>query len=140
MILLDVGVWLAATWGGHVHHPVVAAWFEQQSQRLVLCRVTQVSLLRLLSNPAVMGSDVVDRSGAWDVVDELRADSRVMWADEPPSSRTHLACTVGPRGQQPQALDGRLFGGLCSSGRPGAGDARWWPCGALCIRPRRDVR
>lgn len=84
MILLDVGVWLAATWGGHVHHPVVAAWFEQQSQHLVLCRITQMSLLRLLSNPAVMGSDVVDRSGAWDVVDELRADSRVMWADEPP--------------------------------------------------------
>ena len=84
MILLDVGVWLAAAWGGHVHHPVVAAWFEEQSRGLVLCRVTQMSLLRLLSNPAVMGSDVVERSGAWNVVDEFRGDSRVIWADEPP--------------------------------------------------------
>lgn len=84
MILLDVGVWLAATWGGHVHHPVAAAWFESQSQSLVFCRATQMSLLRLLSNPAVMGSDVVERSAAWHVVDELRADSRVVLVDEPP--------------------------------------------------------
>lgn len=83
MILLDVGVWLAAAWGGHVHHPVVAAWFEEQSQSLLLCRVTQMSLLRLLSNPAVMRSDVVERSGAWHVVDAFRADSRVVWAEEP---------------------------------------------------------
>jgi uncharacterized protein len=84
VILLDVGVWLAAAWGGHVHHPVVAAWFEEQSRSLVLCRVTQLSLLRLLSNPAVMGVDVVERSGAWHAVDAFRADTRVVWADEPP--------------------------------------------------------
>jgi len=84
VILLDVAIWLAAAWGGHVHHPVVAAWFEEQSRSLVLCRVTQMSLLRLLSNAAVMGSDVVDRSGAWNVVDEFRGDTRVVWADEPP--------------------------------------------------------
>jgi hypothetical protein len=84
VILLDVGVWLAAAWGGHVHHPIVAAWFEGQSRSLVLCRVTQMSLLRLLSNPAVMGADVVERSGAWNAVDEFRADTRVVWADEPP--------------------------------------------------------
>jgi toxin-antitoxin system PIN domain toxin len=83
VILLDVGVWLAAVWGGHIHHPIVAAWFEQQSQGLVLCRVTQMSLLRLLSNPAVMRADVADRSGAWHVIDELRTDTRVTWADEP---------------------------------------------------------
>jgi toxin-antitoxin system PIN domain toxin len=83
VILLDVGVWLAAAWGGHVQHPVVAAWFEEQSRGLVLCRVTQMRLLRLLSNPAVMGSDVIERSGAWNVVDEFRGDSRVVWAEPP---------------------------------------------------------
>lgn len=84
MILLDVGVWLAALWGRHVHHPVLRAWFDQQERGLVLCRVTQMSLLRLLSNPGVMGGDVVTRSAAWSVVDRLRADNRVVWADEPP--------------------------------------------------------
>lgn len=83
MILLDVGVWLAAVWGRHVHHPVAKAWFDRQSSDLVLCRVTQMSLLRLLSNPSVMGSDVLARSASWNAVDILRADRRVLWADEP---------------------------------------------------------
>lgn len=83
MTLLDVGVWLAAVWGRHVHHPVVATWFEQQTDGLVLCRVTQMSLLRLISNPTVMESDVVTRSGAWTVVDRLRVDERIVWSDEP---------------------------------------------------------
>jgi toxin-antitoxin system PIN domain toxin len=81
--LLDVGVWLAAVWGRHVHHAVVAAWFQRQTEGLVLCRVTQMSLLRLISNPAVMGSDVAPRSGAWHVIDRLRADERIVWSDEP---------------------------------------------------------
>jgi toxin-antitoxin system PIN domain toxin len=83
MYLLDVGVWLAAVWAKHVHHPVVKMWFDQQSQSLVLCRVTQMSLLRLLSNPAVVGADVVSRAAAWGVVDALQADKRVTWSDEP---------------------------------------------------------
>jgi hypothetical protein len=62
---------------------VAAAWFAQQQHGLTLCRVTQMSLLRSLSNPAVMGTDVANRSTAWNVVDQLKADDRVDWADEP---------------------------------------------------------
>jgi hypothetical protein len=83
MYLLDVGVWLAAVWARHVHHPAVKTWFDQQPQSLVLCRVTQMSLLRLLSNPAVLGTDVASRSAAWYVIDTLQADKRVTWSDEP---------------------------------------------------------
>ncbi len=82
MTLPDVGVWLAAVWGRHVHHPAVRAWFDQQ-EGLAFCRVTQMSLLRLLSNPSVMGDDVVTRHAAWGVVDQLQADGRVAWSDEP---------------------------------------------------------
>jgi uncharacterized protein len=81
--LPDVGVWLAAVWGRHVHHPVVSRWFESRHHELILCRVTQMSLLRLLSNPAVMGNDVVARGAAWAVLDQLRGDERVSWSDEP---------------------------------------------------------
>ncbi len=84
MILLDVGVWLAATWGRHIHHHAAADWFDRQSEDLLFCRVTQMSLLRLLSNSAVMGEDVVTRSAAWRIVDQLWADERVVWVDEPP--------------------------------------------------------
>lgn len=83
MILLDVGVWLAAVWGRHIHHDAAADWFERQSDDLLFCRVTEMSLLRLLSNPAVMGDDVVARGEAWMVLDQLRADDRVLRADEP---------------------------------------------------------
>ena len=83
MILLDVGVWLAAAWGRHLHHDAAADWLDQQEDDLALCRVTQMSLLRLLSNPAVMGHDVVSRGDAWRVIDQFRADERVRWAEEP---------------------------------------------------------
>jgi len=83
MMLLDVGVWLAAVWSGHAHHQRVATWFDEESGALILCRVTQMGLLRLLSNAAVMAADVVSRAGAWRVVDTLRADDRVRWASEP---------------------------------------------------------
>jgi uncharacterized protein len=83
MILVDVGVWLAATWGRHVNHSVAKQWFDEQSDDLLLCRVTQMSLLRLISNPAIMGDDVITRSEAWRVFDHFWSDSRVLWADEP---------------------------------------------------------
>jgi uncharacterized protein len=83
MILVDVGVWLAAVWGRHVHYPVASEWFNQQADDLVFCRITQMGLLRLLSNPAIMGNDAVDRSQAWRLFDQLWSDERVLWADEP---------------------------------------------------------
>lgn len=83
MILVDVGVWLAAIWGRHVHHRIAAKWFDEQPGDLLLCRVTQMSLLRLLSNGTIMGEDVVTRSEAWRIVDQLWSDNRVLWADEP---------------------------------------------------------
>jgi uncharacterized protein len=84
MILLDVGVWLAAVWGRHIHHQQAERWFGQQTAGLAFCRVTQMSLLRLLTNPAIMGNDVVTRASAWRVIDQLQADDRVTWASEPP--------------------------------------------------------
>lgn len=43
-----------------------------------------MSLLRLMSNAAIMGDDVLTRGEAWWVIDRLRADDRVLWADDPP--------------------------------------------------------
>jgi toxin-antitoxin system PIN domain toxin len=82
-MLLDVGVGLAAVWNGHVHHRRVAAWFAGHNGEPMLCRVTQMSLLRALSNPAVMDQDAVTRARAWQVIDSLRADERIRWAGEP---------------------------------------------------------
>jgi uncharacterized protein len=81
--LVDVGVWLAAVWGRHIHHPAAADWFGKEADDIVFCRVTQMGLLRLLSNPAIMGDDAIDRSQAWRAYDQLWADERVLWAGEP---------------------------------------------------------
>ena len=83
MILVDVGVWLAAVWGRHVHYPVASEWVNGQTDNLVFCRVTQMGLLRLLPNSAIMGGDAVDRRQAWQLFDQLRSDERVLWAEEP---------------------------------------------------------
>lgn len=85
MILVDVGVWLAAIWGRHASHPVAREWFDRQTDDLLLCRVTQMGLLRLISNPVILGDDAVTRSQAWRVIDEVWSDDRVLWADEPDS-------------------------------------------------------
>ncbi len=83
MILVDAGVWLAAIWGRHSHHRIARQWFDEQQDGLILCRVTQMSLLRLVSNPAIMREDAVTRGEAWRIVDRLWSDNRVLWAEEP---------------------------------------------------------
>ncbi|QPZ39242.1 TA system VapC family ribonuclease toxin [Paramicrobacterium chengjingii] len=83
MKLLDVGVWLAATWGRHVAHPSVRTWFDQQDSELAFCRVTEMGLLRLLSNPSIMREDALTRGATWSVLDRLRADDRVIHLEEP---------------------------------------------------------
>jgi hypothetical protein len=77
-VLVDVGVWLAGVWGRHVHYPVASDWLNRQADGLVFCRVTQMGLLRLLSNSAIMRDDSVDRSQAWRLFDQLWSDERVL--------------------------------------------------------------
>ncbi len=48
-----------------------------------MCRVTQMGVLRLLSNPSVLGVDALSRKGAWTAIDSLLADSAVTFLDEP---------------------------------------------------------
>ncbi len=83
----DVNVWVALTYGGHIHHNVARAWFEQveMEARACFCRFTQISLLRLLTTQAVMGTDeVMTQAQAWQAFDRWLTDSRVLFLDEPP--------------------------------------------------------
>ena len=43
-----------------------------------------MGLLRLLTNPKVMGADVLKQPAAWRVYDRMRSDVRVGFAVEPP--------------------------------------------------------
>jgi hypothetical protein len=84
----DVNVWIALTSDGHVHHAAARFWFERldPDARLGFCRFTQISFLRLLTTPAVMGADeVMTQAEAWEAYDRWFDDARVLFLEEPPS-------------------------------------------------------
>ena len=83
MKLLDVNVWLAAAWARHRHHATAKQWLDDEEDDLAFCRVTEMALLRLVTNPAVLGPDALTRRQAWDLVDRLKTDPRVKFVPEP---------------------------------------------------------
>jgi hypothetical protein len=81
--LLDVNVWLASVWGRHAQHAVAKRFVDAEHDELAFCRVTEMALLRLITNPAVTGSDARTRRQAWDMVLQLQSDPRVRSLPEP---------------------------------------------------------
>lgn len=82
-MLLDAGVWLALVYEGHRRHKTVADFVEGDVREVGLCRVTHRAVLRLVTNPAVMEGDALTRQEAWRLQDDLRAQDRVVWLEEP---------------------------------------------------------
>jgi len=85
LVLPDINVLLALVYGGHVHHAIAVAWLDQAQGDgdLILCRVSQLGLLRLLNNPTVIGMDVQSGPEVWGTWDALLADRRFRFAEEP---------------------------------------------------------
>lgn len=83
--LLDINVLLSLVYGAHIHHAAAIAWVDkvQEDGELLLCRVGQLGLLRLLNNPAVMGPDVQSGIEVWEAWDALLADGRFCFVGEP---------------------------------------------------------
>jgi uncharacterized protein len=81
--LPDINVWIAFAWQGHIHHEIVKPWFAAlEPGQAAFCRVTQMGLLRLITNAHVMGPDVLSQRNAWKVYDDLARDKRVTFAIE----------------------------------------------------------
>jgi len=84
MKLLDVNVWLAAAWARHVHHATAKRFVDAEDSDLLFCRMTELALLRLLTNPAITGDDALTRKQAWNLLLTLQSDPRVRFVPEPP--------------------------------------------------------
>jgi toxin-antitoxin system PIN domain toxin len=83
--LVDANVWLALAFGDHAHHNVAVSWFEGLGEEeAAFCRITQMALLRHLTNEKLMGKFTLSQRAAWECYDALRDDGRVAYADEPP--------------------------------------------------------
>lgn len=84
IFLPDVNVWLALASPRHIHSPVCSEWLDTVYQDdLVFCRVTQMGLLRLLTNASVMGGDVLASRDAWRVYQSMLTDERIGFVPEP---------------------------------------------------------
>ena len=82
--LADANIWLALAYSGHVHHPVAQTWFDTQSNNsCAFCRITQLALLRHLTNSKIMGPFVQNQQQAWAAYDSLSSDPRVTFLQEP---------------------------------------------------------
>jgi len=82
--LLDVNVWLTLLDDGHLHHETVRRWWESlDEQEAAFCRITQMSLLRLLTHAKVMGERVLTSAEAWRVYRKACEDDRVFFVQEP---------------------------------------------------------
>ena len=63
--LLDANVWLALTVMQHPHHDAAAAYWKNLTGRGVwFCRVTMLGLVRLLSQPKLMGEQALSLTQA----------------------------------------------------------------------------
>ncbi len=88
MKIPDVNIWLAAAWSRHSQHRVAKNWVDAEEGELAFCRVTQMGLLRLLTNPAITKRDALSRRQAWQVFEKLVNDPRIRLIAEPQGFET----------------------------------------------------
>ena len=84
--LVDINVWLALSWLGHPGSKTASAWLAalpKSRTKLHLCRITQLGLLRLLTNNKLMGGSVLTTREALRVIDLWSEDPRVELVPEP---------------------------------------------------------
>jgi toxin-antitoxin system PIN domain toxin len=81
----DLNVWVAIAFNGHPHSQTAWNWMRQvpDEDKVVFTRYTQIGLLRLLTNSAVMGDQTLKLGEAWDIYDRILEDPRVEFYPEP---------------------------------------------------------
>ena len=99
----DINVWLALSVGAHTHHTEAWNWLNRISDDsvLIFSRYTQIGILRLLTNQAVMGDQALTVKRAWEVYDRWQRDPRVQFYPEPRSLDGEFRSATTPFGQLP---------------------------------------
>jgi len=98
----DLNVWLALSVSGHTHSAESWKWLKVLADdvRLIFCRYTQLGLLRLLTNEAVMGQQTLTVKHAWDVYEEWSSDPRVEFYPEPRGLDAEFRSATAPFSRQ----------------------------------------
>jgi len=84
--LADVNFPIALLHARHSASPRAVAWLDRQSDPgcVLLCRVVQMGVLRILTNPAWLKEDAQPARAVWDAWDRMLTDDRLALVDEPP--------------------------------------------------------
>ena len=96
--LLDANVWLALTAEAHSCHAQARAyWQDAAAETAGFCRITQLALLRHLTNKAIMGAHVLTPAAAWKKCGVLLTLPEVDFLTEPPGLSDQLGefCNLG---------------------------------------------
>ena len=100
-VLADVNVWLATLVAEHPHHKAAVEWWRTgvlaRDNRVAFCRVTQLGVLRLLTNEQVMGASRMTIKEAWALYERVLDRDPVVFAREPERTEALLAehCQLG---------------------------------------------
>ena len=93
--LADVNVWVATLHEGHPHHDAAIGWWREavipSGTTVLFCRITQLGLLRLLSNERVMGASRQTPDEAWATYRQVLEQPPVAFADEPAGTEAAFA-------------------------------------------------
>jgi hypothetical protein len=79
----DVNVWLALASSEHVHAAAARRWWDNETNRIVFSRFTQLGFLQLMTTVAAMDGKPLTMTEAWSVHDRLFEDDRVGFVSEP---------------------------------------------------------
>jgi len=89
MHLLDTSVFLPAIYAGHSEHKNARAWFDKNKhQGWGISAETYLGTMRLLMNPAVMGSNILSIVQAIDAIDDTLGGEhpgRLIFASQKPN-------------------------------------------------------
>ena len=100
-VLADVNVWLATLVASHPHHEAAVRWWRESvlpDGRVAFCRLTQLGVLRLLSNERVMGRQRLSHRLAWKTVTGVVAQPQVGFLTEPYGIDRELAALCAGNG------------------------------------------
>ena len=93
--LLDVNVWLALAIEEHPHHRAAASyWTLRAGAARFFCRLSAMSLVRLLSHPRLMADKPLTLSRAWALYRGFAVLPGVAMLGEPAGLDTDLAALV----------------------------------------------
>ena len=109
--LPDIDVLVALSYGAHVHHAAALAWLDavQKDGDIILCRLSQLGLLRLLYNPIAIGADVQSGFEAWKTWDAFLGDQRFRFEDEAESFQLHFRALSALFAPEPKSWQDAYF-------------------------------